>query len=152
MSQTSKSTSVEIAINILYLWAILLAKLSIIALYLRVFSINRPFRHACYFLALAVTLYCFICTPLQLISCLPAGILSMNSLEAGRCIRVLPLNIAIGGLNIATDTILLLMPIPVLRTLQVSKSRLLVLSAVFATGLLSVPPPLPFYPLSPTFL
>lgn len=62
----------------------------------------------------------------------------MRTLQQGHCVRVIPLNIAVGALNITTDTAMLILPVPILKNLQVSKGRLLVLSAVFATGLLYV--------------
>ena len=113
------------------------AKLSILTLYILVFGqANRAFRWTCHVVGAVVVTYCVICTPLYIFSCLPSGARSLEQLESGQCVPMAPLNLAIGALNIATDTILIVLPIPPLMRLQIMRRRRIALIGVFGTGIM----------------
>lgn len=66
--------------------------------------------------------------------CTPGPVRSFAQTEANQCVPVLGLNVAVGAINIATDTALLLLPIPMITRLQMSKGRKLAVLVVFGTG------------------
>ena len=126
---------VEVAINAIYLWAIMFAKLSVLALYVRLFGINQAFKRVCYILAGVVIFYCVACTPMYILGCVPSGARSIAQVDDGQCVKTIPLNIAVGAINIATDSILIILPVPMLIRLQITTRKRIALTAVFATGL-----------------
>lgn len=127
----------SITAEILYLWAIMAAKLSILALYLQIFSVNQKFRHACWFTGSIVIIYCVTGTPLEVLGCTPA-VKTLAQLAAQQCISLIPLSVAIGILNITTDFLIFLLPLPLIARLQLPARRRLGLTIVFATGILYV--------------
>lgn len=96
--------------NALYLWAILFAKISILALYVRVFGVNRIFRRTCCMLGGIIVFYCIACMPLFILECIPDPVRSFAQTETNQCVPVLSLSVAVGAINNATDTALLLLP------------------------------------------
>lgn len=110
------------------------AKISILALYVRVFGVNRTFRRTCWVLGGIIVFYCVACTPMFIFECTPGPVRSFAQTEANQCVPVLGLNVAVGAINIATDTALLLLPIPMITRLQMSKGRKLAVLVVFGTG------------------
>ena len=57
-------------------------------------------------------------------------------LQPTNCIPIIQVTTAIGGLNIATDLIIFIMPLPVIYRLQLNPKQKRGLLAVFATGAL----------------
>ena len=135
ISSNSFHSQYAIASNALYLWAIMFAKCSILALYLRVFGINRTFRRVCWVLGAMIFFYCVACTPLFVLTCAPSPVRSLAQVENNQGVPFLGLNVAVGAINIATDTALLLLPIPLITKLQMSKGRKVAVLLVFGTGL-----------------
>ncbi len=113
------------------------AKISIILLYLRVFGVNRRFRWACYLLGSIVVAYCLLCTMIILIRCTPVSA-NWNLRTKGKCVKLIPVLIVIGGFNIATDVTLLVLPVPLIWKLRLPWPKRLGVFAAFATGILSV--------------
>ena len=118
------------------------AKTSILALYVRVFGVNKAFKRTCWVLSAIIIFYCVACTPMYILDCVPGPVRSFAQTEANQCVPVLGLNVAVGAVNIATDTALLLLPIPMIMKLQMSKGRKFAVLVVFGTGLVYA------YPLS----
>ena len=125
----------EVAIDALYLWAIMFAKLSILALYIRIFGVNRTFKRISWALGGIIVFYCIGCTPMFILACIPGGGRSFAQVEAKQCVPLIGLNVAVGAINIATDTALLALPIPMLMKLQMSKGRKFAIFVAFGTGL-----------------
>ncbi|PSR82139.1 hypothetical protein BD289DRAFT_412328 [Coniella lustricola] len=109
------------ALEIIYTWIKLLAKASIVVLYMRVFP-SRPFHMACY----ACLCYCclsgisfsfaiaFQCQPVSAV---------WNRFIDGKCLDVNAIGYAGAVLSIFEDIVLVLLPIPELRKLQISSKQ-----------------------------
>ncbi len=123
------------AINVLYLWAIMFAKLSILALYIRIFGVHRTFEKTAWLVGAIIVFYCIACTPMYILACIPGGARSFAQIQANQCVPYLGLSIAVGAINIATDTVLLVLPVPMLVRLQMSTGRKIAMLFVFGTGL-----------------
>ena len=72
-------------------------------------------------------IYAFDCNPVQS---------TWNDLIQTDCINIIRVTSAVGGLNIATDFIILVMPLPLISILQLQPKQKWGLLAVFATGIL----------------
>lgn len=137
---THSPTMQFIQINlVMYLFAIMFAKLSILMLYHRLFGVNVPFRRAVYAVSAIVVGYCLSLALATIFQCTPPAAvwdLKLRMQTGGKCISLIKIEIAIGGFNIPTDIIILLLPAPMLWRLQMPWSRKLGLMAILATGIL----------------
>lgn len=121
---------------VIYVPAVALAKVSILIFYLRI-NPARSFRYQVFFV-LFVTIGYMIAICLSLIfECHPIAKFWDPSVE-GKCLHVQDLYLANGILNVVTDFLVLLVPIPMLVALHVSTRQKVVLGCVFATGSLCV--------------
>ena len=120
------------------------AKLSILALCIRLFGINQAFKWTCYVTAGIVIFYCLACTPIHILGFLPSGARTFAQIDDGQCVKTIQVNIAIGAIEIATDTVLILLPIPTLLKLELPRGKRVALFVVFATGLMDARPLPPF--------
>ena len=108
-------------------------KLSILMLYLRLFGVNKKFRIACYSIMALVVGYLVASTLAYIFGCSPLDKTWNISIE-GTCIDDVSLDFAIGGLSVLTDTLIFILPLPMVWRLHVSMSHKIALVAVFATG------------------
>ena len=114
---------------------IMFAKLSILLLYHHIFKINRRFKLAVYTMMAFSVAYCSACALVYLFSCTPEK-KTWNIALPGKCIDLTVVDKVIGGFNILTDFLILVLPVPMIWGLSLTKSKKLALSAVFGTGLL----------------
>lgn len=124
--------------DMLYLLGIMCTKLSLLTFFLLVFKIKRWFRLACYSMMVIVVLYCFLFFFLYAFACNPV-IKTWHSIEyegRGSCINIVKAQFAVGGINIGTDLVMLLLPMPLIFSLQMDRKRKISLFFVFATGTL----------------
>ena len=119
----------------IYLGAIVCAKVSMILLYIRLFGINRSFRYMCYALVALVIGYCAAMALANIFQCSPiyAG---WDFFAPGRCASLQSITIATGALNILTDLAIVVAPILMVLRLQLRPAKRYGLFAVFATGFL----------------
>ena len=147
------------AANIVYCPAVALAKVAILIFYLRL-NPQKTFRYSVfavlfitvgYMIALCFALF-FQCRPVAKV---------WNPLLEGHCVNAKDLYLWNTILNVITDFLVILVPIPMLRTLQVGTRQKWVIGLLFGIGSLYVlqlsatlldPPPLsfPFLIHSPT--
>lgn len=116
------------------------AKLSLFLLYLRIFSPDRWTRLMIYLGAIT----CFICYMVTAVTmtalCIPRHEESwIIALLSSRCHKAITMTYVQGVFNIVSDFYLLLLPIPVVWKLQLTLRKKIGISAIFMTGLLSVP-------------
>ena len=114
---------------------IMFAKISILLLYHHIFKVNRRFRLAVYLLMAFNVGYCGACALVYLFSCRPEA-KTWNVALPGTCIDLTVIDKVIGALNIFTDLLILILPIPVIWDLSMTTVRKVGLSAVFGTGIL----------------
>ncbi|KAH9905610.1 integral membrane protein [Xylariomycetidae sp. FL2044] len=110
------------AVEILYTWIKLVAKASILAMYLRVFTGRGAFRWACIgclvYCGVSLTVFTFVvafqCRPVEAI---------WNRFITGKCLDVNAIGYAGAILSVVEDLVLMVLPIPELRKLQISKAK-----------------------------
>ena len=166
-----------IANTVVYLLAIMFAKLSILIFYYRLMGINKHFRWALYCVATLVIGYCLSLTLALIFQCTPpAAVWSLAMRPQAQCLNMVEIDVAIGAFNIPTgklpctssttlsevyagaarrvlqsdaylslttltpessiDVIILVLPIPLLWSLQMPLPKKLGLMGILATGIL----------------
>lgn len=124
----------------LYLVGIMCTKLAIMLLYLQLFRINRVFRYLCFTMMGFVISYCVIFFFIEAFNCNPVAKVWHGLTYVGKysCFDNSMVEFVIGGFNISTDFVILVMPVPLILGLQLDLKHKLGLLVVFATGILSV--------------
>ena len=116
-------------------------KLSILYLYKRVFTtFNRPFVWALYTVAALQVAWAisgffvtvFQCWPIDIIWKVDSGILSGH--PKGHCVHLIRSLTGLATINTVLNTALLILPMPMVWTLQMSRRQKFALSGVFALG------------------
>ena len=122
----------------IYLISIMCIKLAILMLYVQVFRVKTRFRYLCFAMMAVVFSYCTIFFFIEAFNCNPVKkewhVLTYQGPYT--CFDNNMVEFVIGGFNIGTDLIILLMPIPLILGLQVDSRRRLGLLAIFGTGVL----------------
>lgn len=114
-----------VGIMVVYVWTPALAKLSLLALYYRL-NPDRKIRACIYALATLVSGYSLA------ITIVAAGPCNPLSHADQKCLT--DLNLFMACINIITDFLILCLPIPMLRALQLPMKQKVLLGLVFALG------------------
>lgn len=123
-----------------------LTKASILLLYLRIFGNVKWFRWLCTVLTAIVATYCAISVTVTIFQCTPVTRV-YDKTVAGRCIDNSKFWFANAGFSIATDLVILFMPLPMVYVLQLPRVQKAALMAVFTLGALYVNLiPIDYYP------
>lgn len=130
VSKATRLLQMFYTIEIFYTWVKLIAKASIIFLYMRVFT-ARWFRWACYaclaYCCISLTIFTFIiafqCTPVEVI---------WNRFITGKCLDVNAIGYSGAVLSVVEDLVLIVLPIPELRKLQISGRKRIGVGLMFA--------------------
>lgn len=123
------------ASSVVYSVTILLAKLSILLLYLRVFSPARRVHFAVLAVIMAnVTIY-VVGMFIEIFRCKPRKKIWLTWIE-GECISEIAVNITGAVWNTVSDFVILIIPLNTVRALKVKKSSKIGVMAILATGLL----------------
>lgn len=128
-----------IVVDVIYSPAIVMAKLSLLFLYLQIFGVDKRMRYAIYFGIVFVTVcytaffiaYCVLAIPRPGESLI--GVMLSKDVAS-----LLDLAIAQGAINIASDFYIFLLPIPGLMQLQMGRRKRIGIGAIFMTGSLYV--------------
>ena len=135
-------TSIQTAAvnRLLYILGIMLAKLSLLIFFYRIFKVDSRFRLAAWLLGTLLVTWSTVSVLLNLFACRPLrGPWDVNMILGGRvhcAVQVYNTVNVQGVCNIITDFALLLLPIPMLWKLQMSTKKKFGVSLVFATGAL----------------
>ena len=124
-AQLPDYTRMLVGIMVVYVWTPALAKLSLLALYYRL-NPDRKIRACIYALATLVSGYSLA------ITIVAAGPCNPLSLADQKCLT--DLNLFMACINIITDFLILCLPIPMLRALQLPMKQKVLLGLVFALG------------------
>ncbi|KAI4192959.1 MAG: hypothetical protein LQ350_008525 [Teloschistes chrysophthalmus] len=124
--------------SILYVMGVSFAKLAVLILLLRIFSVDKRFRHVCFTIAPLILFWGIITIFVQIFRCRPFK----ASWDANysithhdyKCLDRIKLVIVFGWFNIITDFVLLLLPMPMLVRMHLTWQKKLGLAFVFATG------------------
>ena len=123
--------------NVLYTTSYPISRISLVLLYRRVF-IQQWVRKVCWFLLFAYVGYAIGSMIADLCAAFPVQSNWNPDIKATRYIDGKALFLANSGFNIATDVILLILPLIVIWTLKRSRANKLGLSAIFCLGVLTV--------------
>ncbi|KAL8761207.1 MAG: hypothetical protein Q9184_002655, partial [Pyrenodesmia sp. 2 TL-2023] len=126
--------------DMLYLISIMSTKIAILLLYKALFGVKRSFRYLCYGMMVIVISYCvtfffiiaFNCNPVQ------KTWHTLTYRGPGKCLARTVIQFVIGGFNIATDFLILIMPIPIILHLKMDSKRKIGLLVIFGTGIMYV--------------
>ncbi|KAL7943616.1 putative PTH11-typeG-protein-coupled receptor [Trichoderma barbatum] len=123
--------------QVTYKAAINLTKCSILLLYLRLFIIVGWIRWACWVVLTCVVIYCVSSMIATIFQCNPI-VKAFDKSLPGTCIDLAKFWFANAGFSIATDIIILLLPMPLVYQLEVPRAQKIALMAVFAIGIFVV--------------
>ncbi|KAH8647201.1 integral membrane protein [Xylariales sp. PMI_506] len=130
VTKAARLLQIFYTVEILYTWIKLIAKASIILLYMRVF-IARWFRLACYgcltYCALSLIAFTFAIA----FQCRPVSAI-WDRFTSGQCLDVNAIGYAGAVLSVVEDVVLIILPIPELRKLQISGRQRLGVGFMFA--------------------
>ena len=114
------------------------AKAAIFALYLRLFGPKRWLRYTSYMTLLVTFLFYWSQIPLSVALCIPRHAESWSLEVLLRCKKTTILGPILGSVGVATDVILLILPLPIVYGLNVPPQKKLALYLVFLAGSLYV--------------
>lgn len=123
--------------QIFWATATFFVKVSILCLYLRIFPL-RPFRLAV-FATMALLIICYlIIVFMTAFQCVPtSAIWQMHTIDA-KCLNIFGVATASAATNIAVEVIILILPLPVLKTLKVDGRRKISLYMLFSAGIITI--------------
>jgi hypothetical protein len=121
----------------LYTFLVVFTKISILFLYLRIFTAPR-FRVICYIFVGLVAAHGIACWVSTGFNCRPITFMwqGWDGLHAGSCMEISKQTFALAGVNMALDICIFLLPIPQLLVLQMSWKRKIGIALMFLVGVL----------------
>lgn len=122
--------------QIFWLIVIYFIKMSILFLYLRIFPDIPLFRHCVIGTMVFTTVAILILVPMAIWQCVPIHTIWDLKREDAKCLNVSGIAYASAGVNIATEIAILILPLPLLRTLRATISEKVALYALFGCGIL----------------
>ncbi|TKA61916.1 hypothetical protein B0A55_11312 [Friedmanniomyces simplex] len=117
----------------LYTLAILGFKVSLLASYLRLAGFNRTYRYVLYTVMALVVANQLIYTFLLSLACRPIAKQWDPTID-GTCIDELASYFGLGGSSLGFDILIILLPFPILRRLQLDVKKKIALGCLFALG------------------
>ena len=121
----------------LYSPTILVAKLSLLLLYLKIFHVNNRLRYCIYFSMGFLTLfYCGTFIAYAVLSIPKRGQSQLAAILSVDTAKDIPLGITQGAVGVFSDFFIFCLPIPVVWKLQLPPRRKFGVLAIFTTGLL----------------
>jgi hypothetical protein len=121
------------ALEWLYLPSVALPKISLLLLYLRIFT-DRPSRITTHVLLWFLVVNWVVYLITVSLQCTPFAYQWDKSIPNGRCVNQAALYKTVSAPNIATDLVILLLPVKTVLQLKVSRARKLGLLFTFLTG------------------
>ncbi len=125
------------AVQVLYFSNAVLTKMSLLFLYQRIFGVIRPFRIALFVSGFCVMGYWIACTVLAFTGCHPVT-KNWDKTVPGGCVDLIAFFRWNGICNLLIDFLILCLPMPMVWRLRITVKQKIVLSAMFALGLLWV--------------
>ncbi|KAL8669400.1 MAG: hypothetical protein Q9168_006012 [Polycauliona sp. 1 TL-2023] len=116
-----------------YLITLLGYKMSILILYLRLFAVNRTFRYTTWSMMFFVCGYLTANLFTQIFGCSPRS-KYWNPDTLGHCINYTRAGLAYGSMNIISDLLIFILPIPLVWKLKLSRRGKVGVSIIFMSG------------------
>ncbi|KAJ5406244.1 hypothetical protein N7465_007528 [Penicillium sp. CMV-2018d] len=117
----------------IYCLAVLGFKVALLASYLRIAGIIKPYRKIIIAAIVVCVVNQLIFAIIISVSCIPVA-KQWNASLKGSCIDVIPFYFALGGTSIVLDLIIIALPLPVLWKLQLRLKQKVLLGCLFALG------------------
>lgn len=124
-----------VVLQILYGISLGLVKTSICLFYIKIFFI-RPFRIVTWIVMAVIVAWSTMVVLTAFLLCRPLAFNWDPTIPGGKCGNQPATFIAVGALNIATDLLVLCLPIPMVWKLQIPRANKIALSGVFGVGFL----------------
>ena len=121
------------ALLILYSLAVAFPRLSVLALYLRIFTEKR-YRRATWVLAAVISGAAAAVSLTAIFQCSPVPYAWDRSIQGGTCINVASFYVYCSIPNVITDVAILLLPLPMIFRLHTNQSQKVGLSLIFLLG------------------
>lgn len=118
----------------MYLLSILGYRLALLLMYLRLFGVNKHFKYATWAVMAFVTVYLSCNFITLLFGCTPIP-KYWKPREAGHCIDLHQADYAYGSMNVVSDLLMFLLPLPMVWQLQLSRREKFGLFLVFMGGI-----------------
>ena len=116
---------------------IFFTKLSLLLLYLRIFSPNRGVRYAIYFGMMANLVFYAVTTIIFGVLCVPrVGEGWLQTIQTTRCHKSFIMDYAQGIFGVISDFYIFILPMPIVFKLHMPLRRKIGVAAVFMTGFL----------------
>lgn len=115
------------------------AKAAILALYLRLFGPKLWLRYTSYVALLVTFLFYWVQIPLSAAFCAPRHAESWNLEILTRCSKTAVMGPILGAVGVASDVLLLVLPLPIVYGLNMPPQKKLGLYSIFLVGSLYMP-------------
>ena len=126
-----------VGVQVIYFSNAVLTKMSLLFLYQRIFGVVRPFRIALLAAGFCVIGYWIACTILAFTACHPLA-RNWDKTVPGTCVDLIAFFRWNGICNLIIDFMILMLPMPMVWRLKITIKQKVVLSGMFALGLLYV--------------
>jgi hypothetical protein len=120
--------------EIIYVVVLALTKASIVTMYLRIFWAYRSFYIACYVVLTFIFVSSSVVTILTIRSCQPVEFFWDRDIAGGSCLNITALAYANSGLAVLHDLVIIILPISMLWSLQMSRKKKVFIGVMFALG------------------
>ena len=118
----------------MYLMSILGYRIALLLMYLRLFGVSQPFKYATWAVTFFVTGYLFCNIITLLFGCTPLAKYWKHD-EPGHCIDLVQADYAYGSMNVVSDVLMFILPLPMVWQLNLSRKERLGLVLVFMGGI-----------------
>ena len=120
--------------QILYKVSLQLTKISLILLYMRIFGTVGWFKKLCISLICIIAVYGVVSCMMGVFQCDPVAYAWNRGITGGKCINLTQFFVANGSFALATDIIVLILPLPLLYGLNLPLGQKLALIPIFGLG------------------
>ncbi|CAN8097802.1 unnamed protein product [Discula destructiva] len=120
--------------EIFYVAALALTKVSLVCMYIRIFRTYPPFKLACYGALAFIILPSTVIILVTILSCQPVPYFWNRDIPNGKCVDVAALAYANSAFAVAQDALLIVLPIGMLYTLNMSLRKKALIGLMFAVG------------------
>ena len=117
----------------IYLVTLLGYKMSILILYLRLFAVNKTFRYLTWSMMVFVCGYLIANLLTQIFGCSPRSKYWDPGIQ-GHCINYTKAGLAYGSMNIISDLLIFILPIPIVWQLKLATKEKIGVSIIFMSG------------------
>lgn len=121
----------------IYLICLIGFKMSILMIYLRLFGVSKKFKYFTWVVMFFVCGYLFSNFWTQLFGCSPPSKYWYPN-TPGHCMNYTKAGLAYGSMNISSDLFILLLPLPMIWNLKLSRREKIGVSLIFMSGTMYV--------------